>query len=194
MTYTLLFFKALHVVGFVAWFAGLFYLVRIFVYYREAGDKQEPDKGILQEQFGLMQWRVYKIICNPAMMITWTAGLIMLGLGIFSPTIPNYLSAENGTPGWMHLKLLLLVLLTGYHLWCKRIIKQLEANTSKFTPFQFRLFNELPTIFLISIAYIAVYGKLGLLNYGYLLIGVGLFGLLIYRGAVAYKKRRAAIE
>lgn len=194
MTNALLFFKALHVVGFVSWFAGLFYLVRIFVYYTEAATKTAPEKDILQANFGKMQQRVYKIICNPAMMITWTAGLVMLGLGLYSPTVPNYLSVEMGTPGWMHLKLLLLVLLTVYHLWCKRIIKQLENNTNTFTPFQFRLFNELPTLFLVSIAYIAVYGKIGQLNYLYLLIGVALFALLVYRGAVAYKKRRMTLE
>ncbi len=193
MVNALLFFKALHVVGFVSWFAGLFYLVRIFVYFSEAALEDEPEKSILQKNFGKMQWRVYKIICNPAMMITWTVGLIMLGLGLYSPTVPNYLSIENGTPGWMHLKLLLLVIMTGYHVWCKSIIKQLENGTNQYTPFQFRLFNELPTLFLVSIAYVAVYGKLGQLNYLYLLIGIALFGLLIYRGAVAYKKRREAL-
>lgn len=163
----------------------------MFVYYQESAEKQEPERSILTKQFGDMQWRVYKIICNPAMMITWTAGLTMLILGLIPSTgVTNYLSPSYGTAGWMHLKLLLLVLLTGYHIWCKRIIKQLAAGPSKLTPFQFRLFNEVPTIFLIGISYIAVYGKMGRLNYLYLLIGVALFGLLIYRGAVAYKKRR----
>ncbi|NJL74185.1 MAG: TIGR00701 family protein [Saprospiraceae bacterium] len=188
--------KALHVVGFVAWFAGLFYLVRMFVYYVEASEKTSPEREILQRQFLLMQWRVYKIICNPAMMITWTAGLLMLGLGLFKahPSITNYLSIESGTPGWMHLKLLLLFLLFGYHIWCKRIIQQLETQTNHFSAFQFRLFNEIPSIFLIAISFIAVFGRLGQLNYWYLLAGVGLFTFLIYRGALAYKRRREQQE
>lgn len=190
MTNLLLFLKGLHVVGFVSWFAGLFYLVRIFVYYTEAAEKPQPDRDILTREFGLMQARVYKIICNPAMMITWTAGLGMLALGIFHPSVPNYLAVENGTAGWMHLKLTLLVLLLGYHIWCKRILKKLEKGESTFSPFQFRLFNEVPTLFLVSISFTAVYGKLGQLNYAYLLGGVALFGLLVYRGAVAYKNRR----
>ena len=186
--------KALHVVGFVSWFAGLFYLVRIFVYHVEAKDKPSPDREILQQQFQLMQSRVYQIICNPAMMITWTAGLVMLGLGLFKahPSITNYLSTSSGTPGWMHLKLLLLVLLLAYHLWCKRIIKQLETNTNTFSAFQFRLFNEVPSLFLIAISFIAVFGRLGQLNYLYLFIGLALFSFLLYRGAVAYRKRRGA--
>ncbi|MEM8524362.1 MAG: CopD family protein [Bacteroidota bacterium] len=192
MANLLYFLKALHVVGFVSWFAGLFYLVRIFVYYVEASEKEEPDRSILTQEFGQMQQRVYKIICNPAMMITWTAGLGMLGLGLFSDFIPNYLSVENGTAGWMHLKLLLLVGLLFYHLRCKKVIRQLEAGNNRMTAFQFRLFNEVPTLFLVSISFIAVFGKLGTLNYTYLFLGVAAFGILVYRGAVAYRKRREA--
>jgi len=192
MANLLYFLKALHVVGFVSWFAGLFYLVRMFVYYIEASEKAEPERGILTQQFNQMQWRVYKIICNPAMMITWTAGLGMLALGLFSDLIPNYLSIENGTAGWMHLKLLLLAGLLFYHIRCKKIIKQLETGNSKMTAFQFRLFNEVPSLLLVAISFTAVFGKLGTLNYLYLLLGVAAFGFLIYRGAVAYRKRREA--
>ncbi|MEL6718135.1 MAG: CopD family protein [Bacteroidota bacterium] len=190
MANLLYFLKALHVIGFVSWFAGLFYLVRIFVYHVEASEKTEPERSVLTQEFMQMQKRVYKIICNPAMMLTWTAGLGMLGLGLFSDLVPNYLSAENGTAGWMHLKLGLLVGLLFYHIRCKKVIKQLETGSNKMTAFQFRLFNEVPTLFLVSISFIAVFGKLGTLNYLYLLIGVALFGFLVYRGAVAYRKRR----
>ena len=75
---SLFFFKALHVFGFVSWFAGLFYLVRIFVYHTEALKREEPARSILIKEFNEMQWRVYKIICNPGMMITWVCGLAML--------------------------------------------------------------------------------------------------------------------
>ena len=187
---TLFFFKALHVVGFVAWFAGLFYLVRMFVYHEEAADKEEPERSILQAQFNLMEWRVYRIICNPAMMITWVAGLVMLALGIFSAAVPNYLTGDIGTGGWMHVKLLLLVLLTIYHLWSKRIIRRLEAGERPFSSWQYRLLNEFPTLFLISISYIAVYGKGGTLNYAYLFGGIFLFIGLLYLGAKLYKRSR----
>lgn len=189
MMNTVLILKALHVIGFVAWFAGLFYLVRMFVYHVEAGDKAEPEKGILQAQHNLMSWRVYKIICNPAMMITWTAGIAMIALG-FTDEVPNYLKSEIGTPGWMHAKLLLVVLLTGYHMWCKGMIKKLEAGTANTSASSFRLLNELPTVFLVAIAFIATLGKAGTLNWVYLGIGLFLFVGLIYWGARAYKKRR----
>jgi putative membrane protein len=188
MANALFFFKALHVVGFVSWFAGLFYLGRIFVYDEEASDKAEPERTTLKKQFNLMEWRVYRIICNPAMMITWAAGLVMLGLGLFSPLVPNYLT--SGTPGWMHLKLLLLVLMTIYHLWNKRIIRRMEAGERPFSSWQYRLLNEMPTLFLISISYIAVYGKAGTLNYLYLFGGILIFVGLIFFGARAYKRAR----
>jgi putative membrane protein len=191
MIQALYFFKALHVVGFVAWFAGMFYLVRMFVYHEEAYERPAPEDGILKKQFNLMEWRVYRIICNPAMMITWTAGITMLILGIVSPLIPNYLSPDMGTPGWMHFKLLLLVLLTVYHLWCKRIIKRMEAGERPFTSWQYRLLNEMPTLFLILITFSAVYGKTGSLNYFYLFGGLILFIGLLFWGARAYKRARA---
>ncbi len=176
---TLLIFKALHVVGFVSWFAGMFYLARIFVYFVDAGDKPEPEKGILQKEFNAMMWRVYKIILTPAMVITWIAGVAML------ITNPVYLEM-----GWMHIKLTLLLLLSGYHGYCKGVIRKLEAGKTVMSSFNFRLFNEIPTLFLVAISFIAVLGKAGTLNYIYLLVGLLAFAGLMYMGANAYRKRR----
>lgn len=187
-------FKAIHVVGFVAWFAGLFYLVRLLVNYVEANDKPQPDQDILKKQFSVMAWRLYKIITNPAMMLTWTAGIGMLVVPFVNETYPNYLTSEIGTPGWMHLKLTLLVLLTVYHVWCKIMLRKLEAGTSKLSAFQLRLANEVPTVFLVAIVFIAVYGKAGTLHYGYLFAGIFLFAVLVFLGARAYKKRRAVAK
>jgi putative membrane protein len=92
----------------------------------------------------------------------------------------------------MHLKLLLLAGLTGYHLYCKRIIRGLESGQPTMSAWQFRLFNEIPTLFLAGISFTAVYGKAGTLNYAYLGLGLALFGGLVYRGAKAYKRRREA--
>ena len=187
----LLILKSLHVIGFVAWFSGLFYLVRMFVYYREANEKAEPARSILKQQFNLMQWRVYKIIVNPAMNITWAAGIGMLILGYASDKVVNYLDPTLGTPGWMHLKLLLLVLLTAYQVYCKRIIRQLESDALKMDAFQLRLFNEIPTLFLAGITFLVVMGKAGTLNYLYWILGLAAFALLMYAGAKAYQKKRA---
>ncbi|MCB0634378.1 MAG: CopD family protein [Saprospiraceae bacterium] len=180
--------KALHVVGFVSWFAGQFYLVRIFVNHAEAFDKPAAERDVLAPYFTGMEWRVYKIILNPAMIITWVAGLGMLVIGLFSEQVPNYFAM--GTPGWMHLKLFLLVLLSGYHGWCKTIIPKLEKGSTPYSGWQFRLINEIPTLFLVSISFIAVLGKNGMLNYLYLVLGMLLFAGMIYRGAKAYSKRR----
>jgi len=173
----LFYFKAFHIVGAVAWFAGLFYLVRIFVYHAEADQKPEHLRQPFKEQFGLMEWRVYKIICNPAMMITWTCGLAMTFLN------PGYWQM-----GWFHVKFSLLILLTIYHLWCKRIIIKLEKGEKPFDSFQFRLLNELPTLFLLSIVLLAVLRDM--LNSLYAFGGVLVFGVLLFVFAKAYKKRR----
>jgi len=141
-------FKIIHIVGFVAWFAGLFYLVRMFVYHTEAFDHDSPKREILTEQFNTMEWRVYKIICNPAMMITWTFGLLMIyvyGYAWFALSI------------WLHIKIALLILLTIYHVYCKRLILKLAAGKTGFSSTQFRLFNEVPTLFLITITALAVF-------------------------------------
>ena len=175
----LFFFKAIHVVGFVAWFAGLFYLVRIFVYHVEAFDKSQPEKDILSRQFNLMEWRVYKIIINPAMMITWTCGLVMLYL--------QGLEWLQENP-WMHIKLTLLILLTVYQIWMKRSIRKLESGERPYSSFQFRLLNELPTIFLLSIALLAVYRNT--LDFLYAFLGVMAFAVLLFLGARLYKRSR----
>lgn len=169
-------FKALHIVGFVAWFSGLFYLVRIFVYYREAEEKSEIERTILQPQFHLMQLRVYKIICNPAMMITWIGGLGMIYIyGL------DWLR-ENS---WLHIKLFLVLLLTVYHLYCKRYIMHLKNGTGTYSPFQLRLLNEVPTLFLFAIVVFAVF-KNGV-NSLIVLGSTFLFGIVLFIFTKWYK-------
>ncbi|SOE23303.1 putative membrane protein [Spirosomataceae bacterium TFI 002] len=172
-----LFFKALHIVGFVSWFAGLFYLVRIFVYHAETKDKPLEHRAYMQNEFSLMQSRAYKIIATPAMVITWTCGLVML----FSN--PALLSQN-----WIRVKLVLLVILTGYHFFCRTIMKNQAAGIDKFTSFQFRLLNEFPTLFLVAIVLLAVVRDM--LNFSYLFLGILAFGFLLFLAAKAYKKSR----
>ena len=176
----LFFLKALHIIGFVAWFAGLFYLVRMFVYHVEASEKEQPERDILTRQFHLMQWRVYRIICNPAMMITWTAGLAMIFIYGWEWFTVSY---------WMHIKLLLLIGLVIYQLWCKRTIVRLDEGSLNISSFQFRLLNEVPTIFLVAIVMLAVYKNS--LNGLYAILGLFGFGFLLFIGARAYKRARA---
>ncbi|WP_435355802.1 protoporphyrinogen oxidase HemJ [Emticicia sp. SJ17W-69] len=172
-----LYLKSLHIIGFVSWFAGLFYLVRMFVYHAESADKPESIREDWKKQYTAMQWRVYKIICNPAMMITWTCGILML------VNTPAFLEQ-----GWMQVKLVFLVLLTTYHLYCKGIISKQESGKTTFTSFQFRLLNELPTLFLVTIVLLAVVKDL--LNFIYLFLGVIAFGVTLFFSARAYRKYR----
>lgn len=175
----LLLLKALHIIGFVVWFAGLFYLVRMFVYHTEAYDKEQPEQDILRKQLHMMETKVYKIICTPGMLLTWICGIMM---------IIDYGMDWFRVNSWLHVKLLLILLLTGYHHYCKTLIKKLEIAKTGFTSFQFRLFNELPSLFLIAIVLLAVFRNK--LNFLYAIIGILIAALLMYLIARVYKNKR----
>ncbi len=172
-------FKTLHIVGFTAWFAGLFYLVRMFVYHVESRAEVKEKSSVLVPQFELMEQRVYKIICNPGMMLTWFCGISMIVINGKDWFVANT---------WLHSKILLLLLLTCYHLYCKRIMNGLKQGKDILSGYQFRLFNEVPTLFLVSIVLLAVYRNS--LNYGYALIGMIGFILFMIIMTKIYKKIR----
>jgi len=175
----ILYAKVLHIFGFVAWFAGLFYLVRMFVYHVEADDKPQPDRAILQDQYHIMQGRVYQIIINPAMMLTWIGGLTMIVLYGWEWFTVNY---------WLHFKLVLLLGLVGYQIYCKKIIVRLERGERPLSAWQFRLLNEIPTVFLLTITLLAVLRNA--LDAGVAFATIILFMLLLYVGARLYRARR----
>ncbi|WP_036483962.1 protoporphyrinogen oxidase HemJ [Myxosarcina sp. GI1] len=139
-------FKAFHLVGIVVWFAGLFYLVRLFVYHAEAEQESEPARSILKNQYELMEKRLYSIITTPGMIVT----VVMAGGLIY--TEPEVLKS-----GWLHAKLALVLLLIGYHHYCRRIMKKLAKNECQWTGQQFRALNEAPTVFLVLIVLLAVF-------------------------------------
>lgn len=172
-----LFFKALHIIGFVSWFAGIFYIVRLFVYHREAWDKNDDSSPILRKQYHIMESRLYNIIQTPAMLMTWTGGIGMLGIN----------AAWLQQP-WLHLKLTLVLVLTLYHFSCSRQIKRLQTSPTGISSFGYRLYNELPTLLLIAIVMLAVWKSLEGLWLGLaLLLGLG---VLFFVVAKVYKKRR----
>ncbi len=179
----ILLFKSLHIVGAVAWFGGLFYLVRIFVYHVEAFDKVQPDRDILIKQYKLMESRVYRIICVPGLLITWIFGSLI---------IATYLDT-NGTSwlrinGWMHSKLVVVILLSGYQHYCKSLMKQLSEGQKKMNSFQTRLFNEVPTILLVIIVLLAVYRNT--LDSGIAFLGIFIFGIALVIFTKWYKSKR----
>ena len=187
--------KALHVIGFISWFAGLFYLGRVLVNHAES-DNISPLEGdsaaavrnrikreVLHEEYAATEDRVYRIIVNPAMMLTWLAGLTMVGAN------PGYF--QSGTPGWLAVKLSLVLLLLLYQVYTKaKLVFPMQRGARPFSAWQLRLWNEVPTFFLVSIPFIATFGKVGELNYYYLAVGVFGFCFLVWRGAVGYRRRR----
>jgi putative membrane protein len=141
-----LWFKAFHLIGIVVWFAGLFYLVRLFVYHAEASLEPEPAQTILKKQYELMEKRLYGIITNPGMFVT-----VAMAIGLIS-TEPDILKS-----GWLHIKLTFVVLLIGYHYYCRYLMKKLAKNECTLTGQQFRALNEAPTILLVVIVLLAVF-------------------------------------
>ena len=171
--------KSLHLVAMVAWFAGLFYLVRLFVYHVEAEQKPLAAKTVLQEQLGIMEERLFRIIMRPAMLATWIFGLALIyerGMDWFKV---NH---------WLHLKLVLVFLLSGYSEHLGKIIKRLARGEKVMSAYQFRLFNEIPTLFLLAIILLAVFKNL--VNFGYTFISILVLGVLLFFFARMYRKIR----
>lgn len=173
------FFKALHIIGFVSWFAALFYLPRLFIYHTEAFEEQEPKRQILLQQFIIMENRLYKIIMTPALVITFVGGLSMLHL--------------RGTVWlqynpWMFWKLGFITLLVVYHAYSKSIMNKLAAGTKVMTSTQFRLYNEVTTLFLVVIVLLAVYKNS--LQFLYAFAGLVGLGIALSLGVRFYKKIR----
>lgn len=139
-------FKAFHIVGIVVWFAGLFYLVRLFIYHVEANQEPEPARTILKNQYQIMEKRLYNIITNPGMFVT-----VAMAIGLLT-TEPEVLKQ-----GWLHVKLAFVLALIGYHHYCKRLMKQLAKDECKWTGQQLRAFNEAPTVMLVVIVLLAVF-------------------------------------
>jgi len=160
MTY--LHFKALHIIFVVSWFAGLFYMPRLFVYHTEANDKPSPEREILMAQFTKMEKLLFNAIMTPACWLALLCGTAMLYI------TPTWLDQ-----GWMKLKLVFVLGLLAYHSVTRKILLELRQGKFRFSSFQLRLFNEVATIFLFSIVFLVVlkntvdwlWGVLGLLAF-----------------------------
>lgn len=178
--------KGLHVIGFVSWFAGILYLVRLFIYHAEADQLKTPEEAaILKPQYELMERRLYGIITVPAMILTWIGGLMMITLGYLDDSVINWLTTGGI---WLHVKLVFVFILSAYTLYCKTMLQNLAAGTSSLTSQQFRFWNEVPTIFLAAIVFLAVFKSM--LNFGYAFGGLVIFGILLGVGVKVYKQAR----
>ena len=173
----LLYIKAIHIVFVVSWFAALFYIVRLFIYTREAQDKPEQERNILTKQLLHMQKKLWYIIGWPAMVGTFIFGWWMIFLN------PVYLQLE-----WMWLKLSAVLLLTLYHLYCQVILNRQGRGEFQLGSFKLRLLNELATIFLVAIVFLAVVKSTTGLFYG--VGGLLIFALLLMAAVFLYRRAR----
>lgn len=130
--------KAFHVIFMVTWFAGLFYLPRLFIYHRAAEER------LSRERFEVMEWRLWVIMTIGAV-LTIGSGLIQIGL--------YWWPLEAG---WLHAKLVLVAGLTAYHLYCLRLMRLFRLNRMPHGDRFLRLFNEVPALGLIGIVLLAV--------------------------------------
>jgi putative membrane protein len=173
----LLYIKALHIIFVVCWMAGLFYIVRLFIYHTEAQERPDLERKILSDQFEIMERRLWNVIAVPSMFITVLAGLMMLYV------MPGLLHE-----GWMHIKLTFVVCLIAYHYICQNKIKQMRNGLFKWTSTQLRIWNELATIFLFAIVFLVVVKSA--LNWIFGVIGIIVFSMIIMSAVKIYKYYR----
>src|SRR5271166_5991283 len=166
--------KALHIIFIVTWFSGLFYIVRLFIYNAEANEKPEPEKSILQKQFTIMIRRLW-------FGITWPSAILTLAFG---PTM-WYLWSHWHLDNWLAIKLCFVICLYAYHFTLHAIYKQQAAGIFKYSSGQLRIWNEVATIFLISIVMLAVVKQGMSLVWG--LLGLALFIIFLVSAIKIYK-------
>lgn len=173
--------KALHLIFVVTWFAGLFYIVRLFVYQIEAAEKPSPEKEILQDQFRLMSYRLWYIITWPSAVL---ASIFAFWMLFFTDLGRAWLSMP-----WMHVKLGFVALLYVYHWKCHLMFKELQQDRVKYTSNFMRLWNEGATIILFAVVFIVVLKNA--INWIYGVAGIVSFSLLIMAGFRFYRRIRA---
>jgi len=141
-----LWFKTLHIVGVVVWFAGLFYLVRLFIYHREAAELEPPIRAAFEAQYSLMERRLANIITTPGMVVA-----VAMAVGLLSVN-PAWLHQ-----GWMQAKLAFVAALLAYHAFCYRLMGQLQSGSCTWSGRQLRALNELPTLLLVVVVMLVVF-------------------------------------
>lgn len=172
--------KALHLIFVITWFAGLFYIVRLFVYHAEAKQKPQPDQDILTKQYQLMQYRLWYIITWPSAVL---ASIFAYWMLFFTESGKFWLIQP-----WMHVKLAFVLLLYIYHGKCHQIFKQLQKNEVKHSSNFFRIWNEGATLILFAIVFLVILKNA--LNWIYGVIGIFVFSILIMLGFKLYKRIR----
>ncbi len=139
---TYLLFKSLHLIAVISWMAGLLYLPRIFVYHVENKEKKEAT-----DVFEVMERKLYYYIMRPAMIFTWVFGIVLIhlnGIEIFSQL-------------WFQVKIVLMILLSVYNEYLGKCLNALKSLTNTRSAKFFRIINEIPTVFLIIVVFLAIF-------------------------------------
>ena len=145
---TYLLFKSIHLIAVISWMAGLLYLPRIFVYHSDAvlNNKSED----LTSTFKIMERRLFIYIMNPAMIISWIFGVLLI----------HIIGIENVSFLWLQLKLLFVIILTIYHFFLFECLRKFSENNNSYSSKFYRIINEIPTVLLIGIIIVVVFKPL----------------------------------
>lgn len=169
--------KALHLIFVVTWFAGLFYMPRLFIYHIEAAGKPSPDREILGSQLKIMSRRLWNIITWPSLFLATATAIWLLLLS------PAWMQQP-----WMHMKLALVALLFVYHWKTHLIYRELQRDIIRYSSRYMRIWNEGATMLLFAIVFLAILKNA--FNWIYGLAGLLVLALLIMLGIRAYKRYR----
>ncbi len=170
--------KSLHLIFIITWFAGLFYIPRLFVYHIEAAAKQEPERSILTTQLKLMTKRLWYIITWPSAILASIFAFWMLYL------MPIWVEQD-----WMQVKLGFVVLLYAYHFKCHLIFKEMQNDIIKWTSNQMRLWNEGSTLILFSVIFLVIVRDA--INWIYGVLGIFVLAAMLMLGIKIYKRIRS---
>ena len=140
--------KSLHLIAVISWMAGLLYLPRIFVYHSEAVQNNKSED--LKETFKVMERRLLVYIMNPAMIISWIFGVLLI----------HTIGMDNFGSLWLQLKLIFVIILTIYHFFLFQCLRKFAENNNSFSPKFYRIINEIPTVLLIAIVLVVVFKPL----------------------------------
>ncbi|ANE51126.1 CopD family protein [Flavisolibacter tropicus] len=175
--------KALHIIFIVTWFAGMFYIVRLFIYNTEAKEKTEPERSILQKQFSIMIKRLWLGITWPSAILTLIFGPLVMFLGNWQ----NTLTEPEGR--WLLIKLLFVVGLYAYHFTLHSMYKQQMQGIFKYSSQKLRVWNEVATIFLVAIVMLAAVKQS--LSFVWGLTGLIAFVIILMTAIKIYKRARS---
>lgn len=167
--------KALHLIFVITWFAGLFYIPRLFIYHIEASQKPSPEREIISKQLQMMAKRLWTIIAWPSAVLCTFFAVVLLILN------PSLLQLP-----WMHVKLTFVLLLWAYHIRNHFIYKQLQHDEVNYTSTYMRIWNEGATIILFAVIFLVILKSA--INWIFGVIGIIVLGILLMLGIRLYKR------